>query len=227
MTTGTVLVQDALSWKGVIPDDTAPSTAQLNVGLRWLNRMLSSWGNLAEMIYVISSDTFTTTPSVATYSTTVLSTPTRPIGVDSITMTLSNVTYDVELIDNQRYNAISYKPVDAIPTVCYYDANYPNANFNFYPRPFSTFTVQVECYRPLSGTVAAATDLTLPAGYEHAIVTNLGCLLTYGIPPTPQMRLEAKAAMDNIKRKNFVPLTLKLPFDREYSVNNDFPYRGF
>jgi len=228
MTTGTVLVQDALCQRGILADNVAPTSDQLAVGLRFLNRMLDSWGNEAEMIYVITTETFTTTAGVATYGTSAFTSGNgRPVGVDSIVMTLSGVTYTVDLIDNQTYNSITFKNVNAIPNVCYYDANFPIANFNFYPVPFSAFLVSIDCYQKLSATVGAATDLVLPAGYEKAIVDNLAVYFNYGNPPSAQMVRDASESRNVIKRKNFVPLQLDSGINSGYSVNNDFPYRGF
>jgi len=228
MTTGTVIVQDALCQRGILADNVAPTTDQLAVGLRFLNRMLDSWGNEAEMIYVITSETFTTTPSVATYSTTSFSSGNgRPVGVDSITMVLSGVTYSVDLIDNQTYNSITFKAVDAIPTQCYYDANFPNANFNFYPRPFAAFTVNVDCYQKLSGTVGASTDLVLPAGYEKAIVDNLAVYMNYGNPPTRQMIIDANESRNVLKRRNFAPKEMNTRIQNGADFCNGFLYKGF
>jgi len=228
MTTGTILVQDALCQRGVLADNIAPSSDQLTVGLRFLNRMLESWANEMEMVYVITTETFTTTAGVAAYATTSFASGNgRPVGVDSIVMTLSGVTYSVDLINNQTYNSITFKNVNSIPTVCYYDANYPIANFNFYPAPFSAFSVAVDCYQKLSGTVGAATDLVLPLGYEKAIVDNLAVYFNYGNPPTPQMVRDADESRNALKRKNFVPMQLDSGINSGYSINNDFPYRGF
>jgi hypothetical protein len=228
MTTGAILVQDALCQKGVLADDVAPSAAQLAVGLRSLNRMLESWGVETEMIYVMNSETFTTVTGQQSYTTAdFVSGSGRPVGVDSITLTLSGVTYPCEFVDNQTFNNITFKAVNSIPNICYYDANFPIANFRFYPVPFSAFTVQVDCLEKLSGPVAAATDLVLPEGYERAVIDCLVVSTNYGLAPSQQMLRDASESLNRIKRKNYVPLKMDVRIGGTHSVNNSMPFRGF
>ena len=227
--TGAILVQDALCQRGILADNVAPTSDQLAVGLRFLNRMLRSWGQETEMVYVISSETFTMTPGVATYLTSLFASGNgRPNAIDSLTLVLSNVTYPCTLIDNQTYNDITYKSTQAVPTMCYYDANFPDATFHFYPTPYAAFTCNVDCLSPLSSTdIAAATVVYMPDGYEKAIVDNLSVYLNYGNPPTPQMIKDANDSRNILKRRNFQPLLMETGINSGYSVNNDFPYRGF
>ena len=228
MTTGTILVQDAMAMRGILADDVAPSTAQLNLGLRLLNRMLASWGNETELIFGMSEESVTMTPGTATYTTAQFASGSgRPVGVDSITLTLSGVTYTVDLVDVQTYNSITFKNVNSIPTMCYYDAAYPTATFHFYPAPMSAFVADITCYEKLTGAITSSTDLVLPDGYEKAIVDNLCIYLNWGPPVTAQQRLDANESRNVIKRRNYSPLLMDSGFSSGYSVNNDFPYRGF
>lgn len=228
MTTCAILIQDALCQRGVLADDVAPSTPQLNTGLRWLQRMLDSWANEFEMIYSSTTETFTMVASTASYTTASFASGNgRPVGIDSITLVSSNVTYTVDIVDSQTYNSVAYKPVDAIPTICYYDEAYPIATFYFYPRPYTAFTANIEVLRPLSGTLATSTDLLLPRGYEKAIVDNLCVYMNYGNPVTPEMTKAANESRNVLKRKNYVPLLMETAIDSGYSVSNDFPYSGF
>lgn len=230
MTTATILVQDALCQRGVLADNVAPSADQLVTGLRWLNRMLDSWANERQMIYAFTTEQFPMVAGTASYlSSAFVSAVGREnvVSIDSIYLRLSSIDYPVDLVDNQTYTSISYKSAQSIPTICYYDAASPVSTFFFYQTPNAAFTCFVDCYEKLSGTIAAATDLILPPGYEKAIIDNLCIYMNYGLPVTPQMRLDANESRNVLKRINYVPGTMNVGIGSGSSISNGFPYRGF
>lgn len=228
MTTGTIIVQDALFQRGVLAEGQAPNADQLATGLRFLNRMLDSWSAEKAMIFVITQETFTTVDGTGEYDTDDFDSGNgRPSAVNFLTLTLSGVTYNVTLVDNQTYAQITFKNINSIPTICYYDSDYPVANFFFYPVPYAAFTAAVDVYRPITSAITASTNLVLPEGYEKAIVDNLTIYYNSGVPPTAQMRLDAKDSRDIIKRANYTPLIMNSPINSGYSVSNDFPMSGW
>lgn len=226
MTTGTILVQDALCQRGILADNVAPSSDQLTVGLRFLNRMMDSWGIDTSMLFQIATESFPLTAGTSTYSTSLLAAG-RPQSIDSLYVSLNNIDYPVRLVSNQEYNEVTYKLTQSVPNICYYDDGYPNANFKFYPIPYAAFTCYVDTRRVLTGTIGAATDVLLPAGYEKAIVDNLACYLNYGNPPTPKMLKDAEESKKIIERVYYTPLVMETNMDSNYDVSLDFPYRGF
>ena len=226
MTTGAVLVKDALAKRFVTAPNETPDADQIEFALRFLNRMLESWGAEKPMLYTISEETFTLTPSVATYSTSLL-TDGRPASVNYLFNRLSNVDYPCQLVDNQTFADVQYKPVDAVPSICYYDDAYPNSTFNFYPRPYAAFVCHVYVQRVLTGTITETTDVALPPGYEAAIVDNLAVYYPFAVPASPDMKRDAMNSRNLLKRANYVPALAKTRIDSGYSVNNDFPYSGF
>lgn len=226
MTTGTILVQDALCQRGILADNVAPTSDQLATGLRFLNRMMDSWGIDTSMLFQIATETFPMTAGTASYSTALLAGG-RPQSIDSMYVSLNNIDYPVRLVSNQEYNEVTYKLTQSVPNICYYDDAYPNAAFKFYPIPYAAFTCYVDTRRVLTGAIGAATDVLLPAGYEKAIVDNLACYLNYGNPPTPKMLKDAEESKKVIQRIYYTPLTMETGLENDYNVCNDFPYRGF
>lgn len=228
MTTGAILVQDAMYQAQILGQDQTVQSGDSQLVLRMLNRMLDSWANVKDLVYVVTTESFVMTPGTGTYATSVLSGG-RPVSIDSIFVRLSNVDYPVELIDIQSYNAIVYKPVSAVPAKCYYDQNWPEANFNFYPLPYAAFTCFVSHRDKLHGTIESGTDVTMPPGYEKAIVDTLAVYICgpFGKTPTADMKQQANEAKFVLKATNYDPLIMSTGFDRSYSVNNDFPYSGF
>jgi hypothetical protein len=229
MATGATLVEDALLEASILGLGEVVSAEDQTLGLRILNRMLDSWANENLMIYSTANDTFSMTPAQNSYSTSLLASG-RPVSIASIYVTNSNIDYEIDLIDEQTYDAIPFKQVSAIPNVCFYDAGMPNGTLNFYPAPSGSFTCTVHSRVPLAGTITAATTVTLPPGYEKAIIDNLAVELCRPFTrkaALPDLAQAAMVAKKVLKRNNYEPLLMSCVTDNDYSVSNDFPYRGF
>lgn len=225
MTTGTVLVSDALLQIGVLGSTQTVKAGDLAIGLRWLNRMLESWANVRTMLYTVQSESFPFVASQASYTTAVF-TDGRPTAINYMYITLSQVSYPCQLIVNQSYDDIGYKPAPGIPIVCYYDAAFPVGTMTFFPVPYSAeLTCYVDTQRPLTGKIAAATDVVLPAGYEKAIVDNLSMYLATAYPGAPisvNLRNEAKEGMRVLKVTNYTPLVSDIAWNRRYGPPQNF-----
>lgn len=229
MTTVAVIVQDAMYAARVLGQDQTVSSGDGQLVLRRLNRMLDSWSNEKQMIFANVTESFTMTPNVGQYSTTLLASG-RPIAINSMRVNLNNLDYEVDMIDQQKWNAITYKPVAAIPNSCFYDATFPNGTLNFYPQPYAAFTCYVDCQSPLSAPLLMATDLVLPEGYEAAIIAGLAVDISpsFGKQPTPAMLLEKTETRAVLKRTNYQPLEMELPFGgSNQDISNSFIYKGF
>ncbi len=223
MTTGTVLVQDSMAKRFILEPNVEPDEDQLAFGLRWLNRMMDSWGAEKPMLYDVREETFTLSNGVASYSTSVLADG-RPTSVTYLFNRLSSVDYPCQLIDYQTYADIGYKPINAPPSVCYYDDAMPESTFTFYPRPDAAYVCHVYVTRLLTGAIAADTNVVLPPGYEKAIIDCLALYYPFAVPASPDMKKDAKNARDVLRRANYVPLLSNVPIGRYHSPNNAFPF---
>lgn len=226
MTTGAVLVQDALAKRFVLEPNVAPDADQMAFGLRWLNRMMAQKSVPKGNIYTINEETFNLSAGVASYSTSLLADG-RPVSIDYLFNRLSNVDYPCQIVDNQTFADVTYKPVNAVPTIMYYDDGFPNSTFNFYPRPNAVYECHVFCRRLLTGEIEEDTDVVLPPGYEAAIVDALACYYPFAVPATADMKRDAENGWKFLRRNNYEPLISKVSINSGYSVNNDFPYAGF
>ncbi len=230
MTAVSVLVQDAMFAAQVIGQDQTASSADTQLVLRRLQRMLDSWSNERQMIFANTTQTFTMTAGTASYSTSLLSTG-RPITIQSMVVSLSNIDYPVNMIDQQMWNSIPYKIAQAIPNQCFYDPTFPNGTMNFYPIPYAAFTCSVDCQEPLNtGTLTLATNLTLPEGYEAAIVAGLAVDIWGSFKsgmPSQQMQEEKTQTRAILKRTNYMPLEMETPFSNNGDISNSFLYKGF
>lgn len=223
--TGAQLCQDAMFQAGVLGQDgtvNPQGDADVQLVLRYLNRLLDSWSIESLMIYASALDTLPLVASTATYATTLLTSTLRPTKVTSISVTYGGVNYPVELIDDARYNDIALPTLAAIPQVCNYTASYPAGSFVFFPVPFATMTANIYVERLLTtATVTTATTLTFPPGYERALVA---CLAKEICPPfyqpiTTDIAKAAMEALSVLKKRNWQPFEAKTPFDQDNSYD--------
>lgn len=232
MATATDLVQDAMFAAQVLGQDQTPASGDSQLVLRRLNRMLDSWSNEKQMIFANSTESFTMTDGTASYSTTVL-TNGRPVSINGMYVKLSDINYPVDMIDQLRWNAISYRLTSSIPNQCFYDATYPNGTMNFYPVPYAAFTCYVDCQRVLASPLVMSTNLTLPPGYEAAIVAGLAVDIWpsfKGKQPIPNdLKEDKRQTRSVLKRNNYTPMEMGTPFDNDRAgqISNSFPYRNF
>lgn len=222
------LLRDAFLTAGIIGFDQTLSAEEQSFGLRRLQRMLDSMSNERQMVYMNDSETFTMTAGQQAYDTSLLPNG-RPVAIQSMRVTLNNIDFPVEQIDQLEWNSISYKGTTAIPRKFYYDDAYPNATMYFYPKPYADLTVTIYCQRQLMQNVGLTTVLAMPLGYAAMVVANLAVDIapSFGKQPTQQMIKTATETKANLKRTNYMPLEMQSPFDGTTDISNGFPYRGF
>lgn len=230
MTTVATLVNDAAYAAQVLGQDQTISSGDAQLILRRLNRMLDSWSNERQMIYVNDTESFVMTPGVNSYSTSLLSQG-RPVAINAMTVLLSNIYYSVDMIDLLKWNDISYKITQAIPNQCYYNASMPDGTMYFYPTPYAAFTCNVDCQNVLSAPLLLSTDLVLPHGYEAAIVAGLAYDIWTSFKsgdPSPAMKEDMIKTRAVLKRNNYTPYEMKTPFAQDTGdISNAFLYKGW
>lgn len=228
MATGATLVEDALLNAAILGAGEVVSAEDQKLALRILNRMLDSWSTENLMVYSTTNESFVMTPNQATYSTALLSS--RPVSIHSMYVSLNNIDYEVDMIDQQTYDAIPYKPTPAIPNKCFYNSSYPDGEFYFYPTPYAAFTCTVVQRKRLSDGFTADTVLSMPPGYEKAIIDGLSVELCRPFTrkeALPQLILAAETSKKNLRRLNYEPMVMEGVLDKDNDVSNSFLYRGF
>ncbi len=216
---GSQLVQDALFACGAygVGDNLDNGDAQLV--LRRLNRMLESWDTEKLSLWESAVESLTMSSGVTSYLTTSLPSTIRPTFVDSWYVRLDGTDYHGDFISMQEYDDIPQKTVQGIPRMCYVRARLGSQQLNFYPTPDAAYTLFVSVRRKfgdVAGTqedgtrVTLSTTLTLPPGYERAIVDNLAVDISpsFGRPPNPILMQQAVESKRTLKRLNHEPIVL-------------------
>lgn len=209
MTTALTLLTDAATTAGVIDPQESLPAAQAQFILRRLNRMIASWANERLLIYNTYTDTLALTGGTASYSTTLLANG-NARQWDSAFVRISDIDYPLDIVGQQTYNAIEYKPTAAIPVMLYVDTGWPNSTLYFFPVPYGSMTAYISARKALTGTLLLATDVSLPQGYEAAIVDSLAADIgpSFGLQPNPQLIEQAREARTVLKRNNHTPLVM-------------------
>lgn len=204
------VVTDALFANGALGQGESLDATDGALVLRAFTRMLGTWANENITVYTTSEGTMTLVAGTATYATTSLSTG-RPVSVQNMFLRLNSVDYQVDLIGEEEYDAIPYKTSSGLPLVCLYEASYPNGSFTFYPVPSEAYVAHVKARYPLiSGTITLETSVSLPPGYEAALVDNLAVYVApfFGLQAPGDLRMRAHASKEALRATNHVPLRM-------------------
>lgn len=206
MATALDLITDALMDIGVQGLEQGVGAADAALSLRHLNRMLAKWANQPAAMYNNYLDSITLTPGVQSYSTTLLSQG-NPMQWDDVTVTLSGVTYPVDFITADQWDNLTFKSTSGLPRYCWVDVSWPNSQIYFYPIPSAPYVANFRLQLQVTGTLTLATILSLPPGYETAIVANLAVRLAipYTRPVTAELAREAIDSLAWLKRTNKKP----------------------
>lgn len=214
MTTALQLISDALQEIGVIADGETPDAAQSAHGLRALNRMLGRWSQRRLLMPLLTEVSVPLT-GAASYSigpTGADVTAARPIRVEwARAVDANGVEYPVDVWNQQQWNALSDKTsTGGPPDRVWYQAGTVG---RIYAYPIATgYTLKLDCRSIVAEFAALTTELTLPEGYEDAIVPSLADSIaaSYGIRTPADVLRRSAAAIRAIQNANAEPLTLDI-----------------
>ena len=206
MTTANTLIADALGSLGVIGSAGTLGGSDALTGLRVLNRMLDAWRLQPHMATHAAWVTFslpsgTSTRTIGPTGQVVTARPSS-IEVGGFSR-IGGVDQPLSVITRDQYaNAQLKTQAGGWPCCVYYEAASPNGTLYFWPLAAATIYLPVRTH--LDNFADLTTEVTLPAGYEAAIVPSLAVKLApyfeRQVPATVVM--ESAAARSAIKRTN-------------------------
>lgn len=185
MTTALDLVTRAMKQRRILGNNGTPTGSEGADGLVSLNAMLKTWSGQRAMVYQILQEALTLSAGNAsrTIGTSGNFNTTRPTRVMDSTLVLSDITYPVELISIEDYDAISDKTTSGRPEVMAYRPEFPLGILYFYPVPDSTAATasafKLNSWKQLQQFASLSTDYAMPPEYEEAIVFNLSRRLSH------------------------------------------------
>ena len=216
MTTVRELCNDALVELGVLDPSEQMDGGSAAYALRTLNRMLQVWNTQDLMVYTVNRTVFSLIAGQQSYT---LGTGgnfnmSRPARIDMVSILVNNGAYPLEIglqiLTDEEWRDTALKTTPSIwPTKVWITGNMPLNTLYFWPAPQdSTVDVVLYSWGRMDGFTSINDTVTLPNGYEEAIVTNLAMFLSssYGIQPNPALGMRAAMSKDAIQSLNVGPL---------------------
>ena len=213
-TTAAVIISDALKEILVIGEGEAPSATMLSDGLRMLNRLLDTLSNNNDFAYFASMEQKALTgQQILTIGPTGDIATTRPIKVETAFVERNGISYPVKVIDNEKYDAVTYKALQGANTqAVYYEATYPNGTLYLYPVSTGC-TLKMRVLNSVKQFASTSVQIDMPEGYEDAIMLALAIRMApgYGKQVSQDTKQAARRAMKAVKTTNQVVPTMDLP----------------
>lgn len=197
---------------GEDPDANAARSA-----LVLLNSMLDSWSAEKLVMFTERNDVFTLVPGQASYAigpTGAFVMP-RPTAIEAAQSIDANGNDRVLTIySNEAFNGIEDKSATSdTQDVIGFIASFPNAQVSFWPIPTTANTVRITTKTPFAQLSTMTEIVSLPPGYQEAIVYNLAvrlCTSTHKAVPGAVAQMAAES-LARIKANNVVDVPLRWP----------------
>lgn len=208
--TGRDLITAALKKIGCVAPGESPDASEASDGLLEMNRMLSSWSNEGLFIYAITQETpLVLTGGKATYTLgTGGDIGTRPKSIEAALIRNGSIDYPLNIFSLSQFAAIQNKSVQSnYPTDLYDDGGYPLRTITLFPVPSTGVSLILFTKHALSAIATLDTAITLPEGFEDAIIYNLAKRLApeYGKAWGVENEEAAVRSIAGIKRANHRP----------------------
>lgn len=227
--TGGSICTNAARENGQLGANEALTSADAQVYLNKLRRLLNNWNAERAAVYAASFATYTLVanlqphtigPSTATWATTL-----RPVSIDgaNVIIDVSNPSaYTPIAIHTAQWWNFQSQPgqTSSFPTDLYYQADWPNGKIYFWPVPQAAYQVQLQLRVLLDDALDLDTEFTLPQGYEDALTLTLAescCGKLFGVDLTPDLQQAARIARARIFNNNDQPSAL---------ITSDFGMQG-
>ena len=207
------MLTDALLQLGVFDPSEAIDASAANSALRELNRMLSSWANEDLMIPTKDRLTFNLVGGQQAYTIGVggnFNTPyaVRPGQIDLVSVVVNGVEIPIDTLNDEEWRDITVKTTPStFPLQVWANGNYPLDVLYFWPVPTAPNQLIMTVWGQIVAFTTINQTVTLPAGYEDAIVPNLAVRMapSYGVNPSPVTVSLAQSTKRRIKEMNFEP----------------------
>lgn len=207
------LITDALTDLGMQDPSEVLSADKASHALRVLNRMLSGWANEDLMIVTKDRLTFNLVGGQQSYTIGVggnfnTAYPVRPGQIDLVSVMFGNVEIPIEVLNDEQWRDITLKTVNStFPLQMWANGNYPLDVLYFWPIPTTAAPLIMTVWGQITAFASVNDTVTLPQGYEEAIVSNLALKLapSYGATPSPGIMQTAMASKAKIKAMNWEP----------------------
>jgi len=207
------LIRDALMEIGVASREDEPDIKDLELGLRYLNRLVESNNICKSAMYTPRNDSYTLTANQAAYTIGVDPAgvleadfdDVRPTSIRNIVLQLQSsptVVRDrpMEELDHDQWARKQVREVYAIPKQYHLDEAYPLSTITFFPGPSSAYTVEIESWQQGARIANLYDAISYPPGYHDFWMYQLAVRLCgpFHAPITQNLIMMERRAIDKI-----------------------------
>lgn len=212
--TGRDLISASLRLIGATAPGESLAASEATDGLAALNRMISSWSTEPLLIYSRVRDSLTLVVGTQSYTmgTGGTHSVSRPVQVHEAAVRNETVSPAVEIpvaiLSLAEWQAIPAKATSGeYPTGIYLEGTFPYETVNVYPKPSVAHKLITWSSKVISSISTLDTSVSLPPGYEEALIYNLALRLApeYGRPVSAEVATVAMETKASIKRLNHRP----------------------
>jgi len=200
-------IETSLRLIGVLASGETASSSEANDAFSSLNRMIKNWSIEGFLVFKVVREVFTLaigqqTRTMGTGGNFNTTRPTKILYAGSIQ---NDVEFPVRIYNAQQWSEIALKTTQSsLPEVIYPEGTYPLETINIWPVPSEANQIALYSLKELSEFTSLSEEISLPPGYEDAIIYNLAKRLAaeYGRPLRDDVALEAMQLKANLKRQN-------------------------
>jgi hypothetical protein len=197
MTTALGIITSAMRKAGVLVKGEVPVADEASDALVMLNDLLASISNDANAVYARTTESFTLSGGVGSYTIGSGATfnTARPVRIVASYVRTGTIDYPLSVVSDQQYATIPIKNIGGIPEFLNYSNGFPQATINLYPFPSTAYQLFIVSEKPLT-SFALSDTVSLPPGWRRMLINNLAVELApeYGQPVSPDL---AKLAADS------------------------------
>lgn len=204
---------------------------QLDEGLEFCNRMIGTWNTNGLNSYYVVREDLTLVANQQSYtigSSGDLNT-TRPQEIFHATLTENGNTWPVEIMNTAQWMDIITKgDTSSIPYWIYYESNYPLGTIYIYPKPSAANTLNISSWKQI-GDFSLGDSISLPDGYERAIIANLAKELWPMYPSESVFGVindMAKSTLSALKRINSKNIIKEMTGDLDSGSNYNYLFNN-
>lgn len=233
------IVTRACRMIGNTPGGQAPSAEDQSDALDILNGMIDALAMDRLMIFNNDITTYALTSGTQSYgigptapAPFAVTRPSRILKASLVVTSQSPATYlPLNLLDDDGWMDIVVRNISATyPIALYYSQGYPNGTLNFWPKPQSGLSVELQTWTVLGQFATLNTAFAFPPGYYRAIYQCLAremCTPEWGfetVPPSIEAR--ANQSMALIQALNMNPPPQMTPDGGAGGARQDSGYRN-
>jgi len=182
MATVSDLIHSSFRLIGAIAAGEILETNELADAFVSLNQMIASWNT--EGLSLVGRQRLL----VALSSTNTYALSTRPVKIESASVSSSGVDCPLDIVDSVGWEAVPEKGMlSAIIKKLYCDYQYPNSTVYIWPTPRLGGTLELWIYALINQFADTSSTIDLPPGYEQAIRYNFAIML---LPEYPRSQAD-------------------------------------